>query len=62
VSPGIRKIYRKLRADLDDDTTMEELQAVALRAFLANFRVWSDLQAKWEALRQEFGEKAETDG
>jgi hypothetical protein len=59
VPPRLRKIYRKLAAELDD-TTMEELQAVALRAFLANFREWTDLQTKWDALRQMYGEIAKS--
>jgi hypothetical protein len=55
----LRKTYELLKAQLDD-ATMEELQTVALRAFLPNFRgvPRAELQPKWEALRLEFGNKA----
>lgn len=54
----LRKNYERLKAELDD-ATMQELQFIALRAFLANFRVpRTELQAKWEALRRECGNQA----
>jgi hypothetical protein len=56
-----RKLYEGVKAELDD-ATMQELQFIALRAFLANFRgvPRAEWQAKWEALRREFEDK--TDG
>jgi hypothetical protein len=52
-----RKLYEGLKAELDD-ATMQELQFIALRAFLSNFRVpRAGWQAKLEALRREFGNK-----
>jgi hypothetical protein len=60
VSRLLRKAYELLKARLDD-ATMEELQAVAFRAFVVvNFKgvPRAEWQAKWEALRLEFGNKA----
>ncbi len=59
---SLRKCYEQLKAQLIG-ATMEELQAVALRAFLANFRGLprSEWQAKWEALRRDYGNQATED-
>jgi hypothetical protein len=59
-SPRLRQLYKELAARVD--TTMEELQLVALRSFLANFRrakLRSEQRAVWEALRREFPEYGE---
>ena len=54
VTPRLRQIYKILAAQLG--TTMEEMQIVALRSFIANFRKGADRRAVWETIRREFAE------
>lgn len=60
VQPRVRKIYRVLSAELD--ATMEELQVIALRSFLDNFRVRSEWQTMWDAVRKKYGDENSATG
>ena len=62
VSPKLRQIYKELAARVG--TSMEEMQVVALRSSLKNYRaakLRSEQRAVWEALRKEFPEYGENE-